>query len=313
MMKSMQTVSVVIPVYRDGERAVSAVSCLLTQALPETVSLEIIAVDDGSNDGTIGLLANCRDVRVQMLQLAQNQGRSAARNAGAQLARGEVVVFMDSDCLPLDNAFLAAHLDALHHGHVASTGHVFGTGSGFWERYQRDNSLKRERRHVSGETYSGTSSNLAVLKTAFERTGGFDTLYRRYGFEDRDLLLRLCRVGSIAWAGNASVRHLDALTLTGISRKMTEAGEHSAPQFAKHHPTAYKALGYAAIDARMRPWLRPLGRKLGSHTLGIARRIEPTLHKRWMPYPLAKALVKGVSALAFLYGTTRSQVPSNSA
>jgi hypothetical protein len=38
----------------------------------------------------------------------------------------------------------------------------------------------------------------------------------------------------------------------------------------------------------------------------VAQRIEPVLHKPWMPYPLAKAIVKVVSAVSFLYGTTRA-------
>lgn len=306
MIPDTKLVSVVIPVFEDGERALSAAHSILTQVLPGASSLEVIVVDDGSRDDSLASFASFPDARVRVLRLTQNQGRSAARNAGAKEARANIVVFMDSDCLPLNNGFLAAHLNVLDRGHVASTGHVTGTGGGFWERYQRDASLRRQHQHSRGHGYAGSSQNLAVLKSAFEQAGGFDIDYRHYGFEDRDLLLRLCEVGTVAWADGASVCHLDALTLPGICRKMTEAGEYSAGPFATRHPAAYKVLGYAAIDARKRSWLRPVGRTLGPHLPGIAQRVDPVLHKPWLPYLLAKATVKVVSAVSFLYGTIRA-------
>lgn len=299
-------VSIVIPVFRDGERAASAVARLLSQATPNGTELEIIIVDDGSNDGTAEQLAHCTDRRVRLYPLTQNQGRSTARNLGAQQAQGEVVVFMDCDCLPDGDGFLAAHLDTLRQSHIASTGPVTGIGGGFWERYQHDASSRRERQHALGGAYSGSSQNLAVLKSVFELTGGFDVQYRHYGFEDRDLLLRLSRFGSVAWAHDAGVRHMDELRLPDISRKMIEAGEYSAGQFARRHPAAYQVLGYAFIDARLQPWLRPIGQRLGPLMPSFAHRIEPLLHKRWIPYVLAKAAVKVVSAMSFLYGTTRA-------
>jgi glycosyltransferase involved in cell wall biosynthesis len=277
------------------------------QILPGTTSLEIVLVDDGSNDGTAELLASDADETVRVVQLVQNSGRSAARNTGARESRGTVLVFMDSDCLPAGNEVLRAHLEALRQGNIASTGHVFGSGGDFWDRYQRDASSLRERRHRRGCSYAGSSQNLAVVRSAFEEVGGFNIRYRRYGFEDRDLLLRLGRLGSIAWPEEASVHHMDSLTLAGFCEKMIEAGESSSAIFALNHPSAYKELGYAALDARSRRWLGPVGRSLGPHILGLARDLEPSLRKSWLPYVLQKGIVRAASAVSFIYGTTRAQ------
>jgi glycosyltransferase involved in cell wall biosynthesis len=268
--------------------------------------LEIVVVDDGSDDGTAELIGKSADGTMRLLQLAQNLGRSAARNAGARESRGTVVVFMDSDCLPASNEVLRAHLDAMQQGHIASTGHVFGTGGTFWDRYQRDASSWRERQHRRGHVYAGSSQNLAVLKSAFETAGGFNTDYRYYGFEDRELLLRLEELGTIAWSDEANVHHMDSLTLTGVCEKMIEAGEHSSGIFAMNHPRAYRELGYAALDARFRRWLNPVGRRLGPHVLQLARRLDLTLRRSWLPYVLRKGIVRAVSAISFLYGTTRA-------
>jgi GT2 family glycosyltransferase len=216
---------------------------------------------------------------------------------------------MDSDCLPASSGLLRAHLDALRQGNVASTGHVFGTGGDFWDRYQRDASSRRERQHGSGHVFAGSSQNLGVLKSAFERVGGFDTEYRRYGFEDRDLLLRLSDLGGIAWAEEASVFHMDSLTLAGLCEKMVEAGEYNSARFATRYPDAYKVLGYAALDARSRPWLNGVGRRLGPHVLHVARYLGPILQKAWVPFVVRRGIVRVASAVSFLYGTTRAARP----
>ncbi len=51
-MAARQIISVVIPVYRDGARAVAAAQALLGQRLREGISLQVILVDDGSGDDT---------------------------------------------------------------------------------------------------------------------------------------------------------------------------------------------------------------------------------------------------------------------
>lgn len=294
-------VSVVIPMYRDGERALATSRALALQVLPADTRLEIIVVDDGSGDGSAELLAA---EPVRLIRLPENRGRSAARNAGAEAASGSVIVFMDCDCLPSNEAFLTHHLERLRAGALASTGHVTGSGAGFWDRYQREASLKREYLHSNGLKGSGSSQNLAVLTSAFKALGGFDELYRCYGFEDRDLLLRLAAAGTVAWAPDAEVRHLDDLSLREVGAKMFEAAKTTAPIFVARHPAAYKALGYAAVDARRHPWLLPVGRILGPITQRLGVAIDPLLRHGRLPYFIGKHAVRIVSALSFLYGTS---------
>ena len=215
---------------------------------------------------------------------------------------GVDLIFVDSDFLPETDQFLRAHYEALRRGAVASVGHVFGFDGGFWDRYQREASWRRERQFRQGITYAG-NSNLAVRTSAFEEVGGYDGGFRRYGFEDRDLLVRLSEVGTIAWASGATVRHLDGLALGKVCRKMSEAGQWSAGRFARRHPEAYRKLGYAAIDCRYRPWLKPVASLFGALTLRIADKAEPMLDAKWIPYALRKGIVKLASALSFTYGS----------
>lgn len=296
--------SVVIPVFRDGARAVEAVRAIEAQALPEGTALEIVVVDDASGDDTLARLHSVEGPRVRVLPLPRNLGRSGARNAGAAEARGDCIVFMDCDCVPTAADFVATHLRQLADA-VASTGRVIGADEGFWSRYQGDASQRRKRQHADGLAYSGSSQNLAVRAEAFRSIGGFDTGYRQYGFEDRDLLLRLARVGRVAWTEDATVRHRDHLRMREVARKMAEAGQHSSARFSSTHPEAYGALGYGRLDARRHGVLGVVARAAGACLPLIAGFVDGLIALP-LPYTLKAWAVRLTTALAYWCGTARA-------
>lgn len=305
----MMLISVVIPSYRDGTRARAAAESMCRQALPEGVAMELVVVDDGSGDDTSQVLSTLHDSRVRVLSLKKNVGRSAARNAGAAAAKGEIVVFMDCDCLPHDTHFVAGHIDALQSGAVAAVGHVSGPDNTFWSRYQAVASRRRERQHQSGHLFSGSSTNLAVRREAFEHVGGFDVDYRHYGFEDRDLLIRLSRLGRISWTAGPGVLHRDRLCMRQVARKMFEAGRYTSTRFAQSHPEPYVALGYAALDLRQHRGLAWVARLASPMLDVLARAVDVALA---LPLPFfAKALlVKATTGLAYLIGTASTDQAS---
>lgn len=296
--------SIVIPVYRDADRAIALIERLKQQTVPPSSTLEILVVDDGSADGTARKIDEAVGNNARVLRLHANGGRSAARNQGAQNTVGDIVMFMDCDCLPAQNDLLLQHLALWEKGVVASVGPVWGDGRGFWDRYQADASARRAKQYRAGNRYSGAGGNLMVARWAFDQCGGFDEGFRSYGFEDRALQIRLLELGRIAWSPNAVVRHMDAISLQSVSRKMREAGEHSAARFALNHPDAYRALGYASLDVRERPWLwliAPLAKPLHHPLAGLG---DWLLDRAWLPYGFKRFYVRVVTALSFLAGTS---------
>jgi dolichol-phosphate mannosyltransferase len=90
---SVPAVSVVVPLYNEEEN-VALLQKELAAALAG-INHEIIFVDDGSTDRTLSRLTTAPDVRV--LRFENNAGQSAALYAGANAARGAVVVLIDGD------------------------------------------------------------------------------------------------------------------------------------------------------------------------------------------------------------------------
>lgn len=299
-------VSVVIPVYHNATRALSLADALTRQRLPDGHLLEIIVVDDGSGKESVHVLKGHQNEALRVIALEKNSGRSNACHSGAIHARGEYLAFIDSDCEPADTTTLDAHLQGLRAGAIGSCGPIATVGDRFWARYQRAATERRQKKHAAAGAFHATTANFVVRKDVYLQAGGFDSRYREYGFEDRDLLVRLAQLGSIVWCPDAKVVHLDEPSLPGVLDKMRRAGGSSAELFSRDHPDAYRALGYAAIDARLHPWVR-VPCALLKPLLGFASAIDAQLDKAWLPYPVAKAVVKLLTALAFACGTTVSR------
>ena len=96
--------SVVIPTWNRAQLVRDALCSALVQREGE---VEVIVVDDASTDATVELLEREFGDQIRLLRLEHRRGPGGARNAGARLARGEFVAFLDSD-----DGWLPGKLDA---------------------------------------------------------------------------------------------------------------------------------------------------------------------------------------------------------
>lgn len=92
---SSPTVSIIVPVYNVKEYIPRCLDSLIYQTLQD---IEIIAIDDGSTDGSSSILDSYsqKDDRVKVIHV-ENGGVSKARNIGLDNAKGEFIGFVDSD------------------------------------------------------------------------------------------------------------------------------------------------------------------------------------------------------------------------
>lgn len=91
-------VSILIPCFNESEHAADTIAAALAQRYPH---IEVIAINDGSQDDTAAILDGlaAREPRLRVLHLAQNQGKAVALRMGALAARSEYLVCVDGDAL----------------------------------------------------------------------------------------------------------------------------------------------------------------------------------------------------------------------
>lgn len=92
-MKSSPVITVVIPTYNRASFIAGTIQSILDQ---DFADFELIVVDDGSTDNTGEVVMRIMDTRLRYVK-KQNAERAAARNMGAQMAKGAYLNFFDSD------------------------------------------------------------------------------------------------------------------------------------------------------------------------------------------------------------------------
>jgi glycosyltransferase involved in cell wall biosynthesis len=188
-------VSVIIPTFNRRAMMGEAVASVLAQRGAE---FELIVVDDGSTDGTwrdlleIAARANERagSEVVRGLRI-DNRGAAAARNAGAALASGEYLAFLDSDDLWRPDK-LNRQLAYMR----ANPAFVIAQCEEIWLRRGRRVNPGRRHRKAAGDIFERSlrvclisPSAVIIRREIFRADGGFDTDFR--AAEDYDLWLRL--------------------------------------------------------------------------------------------------------------------------
>ncbi|MCL4544038.1 MAG: glycosyltransferase family 2 protein [Chloroflexi bacterium] len=193
--------SIVIPTHNRREQLHATLEALRCQdCSPE--SFEVIVIADGCADGTIALVrawAQFLPFRIHRLT-CPGVGPAAARNLGITRARGEVIVFLDDDVVPV-RGWLSAHLD-----HHTRTDHAVVIGPlspgidperPLWVRWE-DRTLQKQYQAMLAGHYGPTprqfyTGNSSVRRRWLEAVGGFDPSLRRA--EDVELAYRLQDLG----------------------------------------------------------------------------------------------------------------------
>ena len=280
--------SVVIPAFNAAD--------ILQVTVPAVLALdavgEIIWVDDGSTDGTADVLAALAggQAGVRRLTLKSNRGRAAARNAGASIATGEIVVFLDADVEPPPGHARALAVAASTPGAVASVARQRPVVTAPEDPYQdyaahhprgplphvRDGDVLDWRYFVTGAC--------ALRRSALLDAGGFPEDVR-YG-EDVALRCRLARshpLGLRLASGAVLLHGLD--DLDGALAKLAIFGRH-LPRIPRCRESGFHGL------QRARP-LAPLARAGAPALRWIAEMAPVGPVRRWAVRCLLAATVLG--------------------
>jgi glycosyltransferase involved in cell wall biosynthesis len=193
-------VSVVVPVYNGARNIHRCIENLLGQQ--SAGDFEIVVADDGSTDNTRDIVNSFRAGRVKA-EFHEHVGRAQNRNLGAAEARGDVLVFLDSDMQASPN-LLAEH--AGRQSRLGDNGIVIGSvpvaTTCLRHAVGRYLAAKWKRRLAALERnpedpFLMQSGNFSIGHGFFDRLGGFDAGLDMYGAEDIDFFVRARESGGV--------------------------------------------------------------------------------------------------------------------
>lgn len=206
------TVSVVIPTYNRSAILARTLESLAAQE-PDSPRFEVHVADDGSEEDIRSVVESAAGLDVHYHRRERDRfGAGQARNLAAAAAKGDIVVFLDSDCI-VGPDFITGH--ASWHSAGGKTVLIGGRsravmGSGEDLADYR----KRLRRRTAGLQHgteifrSFVTANVSLPLRLFHEVGGFDARFHRWGGEDTDLGWRLWNSGAVFFDDESvSVRH----------------------------------------------------------------------------------------------------------
>ena len=212
-------------------------------------SFEVLLVDNGSSDGSIGFAA-ARFPSLRIVDNERNLGFAAGNNAAARAARGEILVFLNNDTVPASD-WLArlnfAMLDPPGRTLVTSRlvfldrpGTIDSAGDGYLRAggaFKRGHGADAAAYAASGEVFGACGAAFAIERQFFERLGGFDDDFFMV-YEDVDLSYRARLAGHTCWyAADAVVRHAGSATLGTMSSAAVFHGQRNLEwTFIKNTP-----------------------------------------------------------------------------
>jgi peptidoglycan/xylan/chitin deacetylase (PgdA/CDA1 family)/GT2 family glycosyltransferase len=241
--------SVVIPTFQRRELVLASVRALARQRFEGP--FEIVVTVDGSTDGSADALRALRlSTPLTVLEQA-NRGASAARNVGAQAARGEILLFLDDD-MEADAELLAA----LEQSHRAGADVVFGhlpLHPGSPKNFLSDGIRQWTDRRLKRLTTPGErltlhdlmTGQMSLARALFEHAGGFDTNFTHdgsFGGEDIDFGYRLMRDGYRLVFNPAAISYQNYVVQPRDFLHRNRQAAKADVAFARKHPEQASAI-----------------------------------------------------------------------
>jgi glycosyltransferase involved in cell wall biosynthesis len=251
--ESQPMVSVIMPVHNDEKYVGEAIDSILNQTFNE---LELIIVDDGSTDGSSGIIDEYarRDPRIHVIRNPEATGRGAARNAGIELARADLMIVQDSDDTSVadrvekQKAYMDSHpevgLVASPHSYMTEDGSHLGT-----TRIAADGAeLARRLRHYGAFCHCAAMYRTHAMREAGAYRNGFVQA------QDYDMMLRVTEQTTVGVLNTPAYRVRQASSrMSLLNRGRKEAFGRLAKEFARQRDER----GSDDYDAYMRDGKMP--------------------------------------------------------
>jgi len=237
--------SLIIPLYNRPEEIRELLESLCLQS---DSNFEVIVVEDGSTLKSENIVDSFRDRLMLSYYFKPNSGPGQSRNYGAERAKGNYFVFLDSDCI-LPPHYVQEVLSFLEASYVDAFGGPDRADKSFSPIQKAINYSMTSLFTTGGirgnknsvEKFHPRSFNMGYSKLVFEKTGGFAKM--RFG-EDIDMSIRLMKAGfKTALIPDAYVYHKRRTNFRQFYKQVHNSGIARINLY-KRHPESLKLLHF---------------------------------------------------------------------
>jgi glycosyltransferase involved in cell wall biosynthesis len=220
-------VTVIVPTYQGASKILSVLKALENQTFK---NFELVVVIDGSTDDTREILKNPFQFSSFRILDIPNNGRSGARNAGANIATGSVLVFYDDDMQPAPNSVEQHFLFQKKHAEVLLCGYPVDYSSTDRTDIQKYKAWLSERwtqkyplgvSVLNSKNLFFTAANCSMKKSTWSTLNGFDE--RITDAEDFDLACRALEMNMEVYFDKQNIAvHHENITCRSYIKRLRE-------------------------------------------------------------------------------------------
>lgn len=239
MKKNIQSklplVSVITPTF-NGEKTIKrSIKSVLSQTYP---NIELIIVNDSSQDNTVEVVKGIKDERIQIYSLSKKRNGSIARNFGIKHAKGQYIAFLDDDDEWIDKK-IEKQIQYLQNKNkeewkAVITSHYNQKGNS-WNSIILNKEGDLTKEILLMQVSLGAGSGLLIEKSALEEIGFFNEAYLRH--QDMEVVLKYLRKYKLAIVKEPLFRvhghSFRVNTKTSIADKLLSAKEIFLNDFKK--------------------------------------------------------------------------------
>jgi len=295
--QTLPLISVVIPTFNRKNLLDWTLRSIQNSGYPME-NMQIIVVDDASDDGTFGF---CRGIQtIRCIRHEENKGRAATRNTGLAKADGEYIFLLDDDQV-IPPGYFTAHLQIYsgYHDCIATVGQYrtpppYRNRWGIYSEQRGPVRFKDDSKSLSAKYFQG--GNVSIRRSALLKTGFFDPQFDRYGGEDVDLGQRLKDYGSIYFCREGYSDHFGIQPLDNHLDRLQEFGADGLVKLFKKHPSLSEEYG-------LKNFKFPRALLLNAAWYHICRRSYP-----FLPQTLASLCISYCIAYRVFQGYTNSNL-----
>jgi len=251
MQNKIINISIIIPSYNAEKTIIQALKGLENQTRKD---FEVVVVDDGSTDSSFELVKSYKNKSGLSIRLIkqQNAGPANARNIGVEHSAGDIIIFLDSDCLPPEN-WVEEMVRPLNYKIAGcNCGYKVRNKESLIARYIDYEIAKRHEKLIGKSIDTIGTYSASFIKSVFNEAGGFDPKYKAASGEDFDFAFNVKKVGyDLFFIDKTFVYHHHPDSLKKYLKQQFSRGYWRVKMYLRNRDKITKGDSYTGYEAQV--------------------------------------------------------------